>query len=131
MPKTEVSRARVAINKINKEIAKIPKYKGFHKNAPKPNEVAMPTSHNFIEATSNAITAARRGIRMLRGREGEQSLLNRRKKLQDAMEEAIELKETVFMRDPESMKNASGFEKMTGETRAAFLARRKKERSSK
>lgn len=129
--KTEVSRARAAIRKINKEIAKIPKYKGFHKNAPKPDEVAMPTAHNFAEATSNAITAARRGIRMLRGKEGEQSLLNRRKKLQDAMEEAVELKKTIFMRDPKSMSKASGFEKMTSETRAEFLARRKKERSRK
>ena len=130
MPKTEVSRARIAIKKINKEIAKIPKYKGFDKTGKpvRPDQVRMPTASNFIEATSNAITAARRGIRMLRGREGEQSLLNRRKKLQDAMEEAIELKKTVFMNDPESMKNASGFEQMTSETRAAFLKRRKRER---
>ena len=62
------------LEKIDKELQSIPLYKGE-----KVYETGGRDPYNFAEATQNAITGLRRGIRMLRGKESKPDLLAKRK----------------------------------------------------
>ena len=91
MPKGSASRATSLLKKVEKELKSIPLYKG---------ETLYKTGgsdpYNFLEASKNAITGLRRGIRMLRGKESKPELLAKRKKLQSLIQEVQDLKQTGY-----------------------------------
>jgi hypothetical protein len=79
MPKTESGRAKTLIKKIDKELSTIPDYKFGKKGA-------------GFAAMSDAVTALRRGIRALKGKESKESLVKKRERMQSLIKEAEEYK---------------------------------------
>jgi hypothetical protein len=71
------------LKKVDKELQSIPLYKGE-----KVYKTGGRDPYNFVEATQNAITGLRRGIRMLRGKESKPNLLAKKKRLENLMERA-------------------------------------------
>jgi hypothetical protein len=71
------------LKKIDKELQSIPLYKGEEVY-----KTELRKTHNFVDATKNAITGLRRGIRMLRGKESKPDLLAKKKRLENLMERA-------------------------------------------
>ena len=87
MPKGSNSRAVSLLKKVDKELQSIPQYTGesVYTTDSRP-------AHNCGEATKNAITGLRRGIRLLRGKQSKPSLLAKREKLRGLISEVQELK---------------------------------------
>lgn len=91
MPKTESSRAKTLLRKINKELSTIPDY-DF-----KPSSLKMgSTGSSVLKAVNNAGTALRRGLRKLQGGESKPSLELKRKRVKDLIAETKEMKEMAF-----------------------------------
>lgn len=80
-------KAKSLLNSINKELSTIPEYKsakfarGESKREP-----------SRLDAIPDAITALRRGIRLLKGKESKPSLVKKKRKLQSFLNQAEELK---------------------------------------
>ena len=87
MPKGSASRASSLLKRVNKELQSIPQYTGESFDS-----TDARSAYNFGEATKNAITGLRRGIRLLRGKESKPSLLAKREKLQSLISEVQELR---------------------------------------
>ena len=87
MPKGSNSRATSLLKKVDKELQSIPQYTGESVYS-----TDARSAYNFGEATKNAITGLRRGIRLLRGKQSKPSLLAKREKLQGLISEVQELK---------------------------------------
>lgn len=81
MPKGSASRAKSLLSKVNKELSSIPDY-----------EYAKIGDRRGGESFKNVITALRRGVRALQGKESESSLMNKKKRLQSLIKEAEEYK---------------------------------------
>jgi len=81
MPKTESGRAKTLIKKIDKELSTIPDYKFG----------AVEKGAGFA-AMSDAVTALRRGIRALKGKESKESLVKKRERMKSLIKEAEEYK---------------------------------------
>jgi hypothetical protein len=87
MPKGSNSRAASLLKKVDKELQSIPQYTGESVYG-----TDTRSAYNFGEATKNAITGLRRGIRILSGKQSKPSLLAKREKLQGLISEVQELK---------------------------------------
>jgi len=123
MPKGSASRAEALINKINKELKGIPDYK-----------FGRPDGAPLVDPILDAITAARRGIRMLQGKDTTSELRRKRSELQDLVQEAKDLREMTFnlgKLSPEELKNVDEFSVMTGQSKAEYLKEKAKERMRK
>ena len=123
MPKGSASRAEALINKINKELKGIPDYK-----------FGRPDGAPLVDPILEAITAARRGIRMLQGKDTTSELRRKRSELQDLVQEAKDLREMTFnlgKLSPEELKNVDEFSVMTGQSKAEYLKEKAKERMRK
>jgi hypothetical protein len=68
---------------INKELSTIPEYRSYIKE----NDQA-----SRLDSIPNAVTALRRGIRMLRGKESKASLVEKKRKLESFLKKAEDLK---------------------------------------
>jgi len=80
-------RSRSLLKQINKELSAIPQYRTYIKN----NKTGYGQASR-LETIPNAITALRRGIRMLRGKESEASLVEKKRKLKKFLNQAEDLK---------------------------------------
>jgi hypothetical protein len=81
MPKGSASRAKSLLKKVNKELSTIPNY-----------EYAAIGDNKSGEPVKNIITALRRGVRALQGKDSKSSLVAKRKKLESLIKEAEEYK---------------------------------------
>jgi len=124
------ARIKTLLNKINKEILSIPKYKGLtvedSKGKPKqPDPAEAP-----LVAIGNAITAGRRAIRYLKGKPSEKSLVKKANNLRELLNQAKQFKELNYSEDGKIVdykgKEVKDWTKATGFTRAEFLKRRDK-----
>ena len=87
MPKGSNSRAASLLKKVDRELQSIPQYTGESVYS-----TDARSAYNFGEATKNAITGLRRGIRLLRGKQSKPSLLAKREKLHGLISEVQELR---------------------------------------
>ena len=76
-------RSRSLLSMINKELSTIPEYRSYIKE----NDQA-----SRLDSIPNAVTALRRGIRMLRGKESKASLVEKKRKLESFLKKAEDLK---------------------------------------
>ena len=88
MPKGSSSRAASLLKKVNRELSTIPDYK-FNKDG----------MRGGTSGVSNMITALRRGVRALQGKESKPSLVEKRKKLQSLIKEAEQYKGAKVLDD--------------------------------
>lgn len=122
MPKTESSRAKTLLKKINKELSSIPNY-DFS-----PSSLKMGTGETpaIGKAMGNAATALRRGLRKLQGGESKPSLELKRKRVKDLIAETKEMKETSF--DLGTKKPVAGKKIYTNQSQADVIAAGNKRR---
>jgi hypothetical protein len=76
-------RSKSLLSMINKELSTIPEYRSYIKE----NDQA-----SRLDSIPNAVTALRRGIRMLRGKESKASLVEKKRKLESFLKKAEDLK---------------------------------------
>lgn len=81
MPKGSNSRAASLLKKVNKELSTIPDY-----------EYAKVGDRSSGEPFKNVVTALRRGVRALQGKESKSSLMEKKKRLQSLIKEAEQYK---------------------------------------
>jgi hypothetical protein len=110
MPKGSNSRAMALLKKVDKELQSIPKYTGE-----KFSSLDTRKAYNFMEATSNAITGLRRGIRLIGGAESKPSLLAKRERLQSLIQEAQAFQVQEKAKDRMSQSRAQRGEKLSRE----------------
>ncbi len=80
-------RSRSLLKQINKELSSIPEYRN--------SKFARGESDkepSRLDAIPDAITALRRGIRMLKGKESKASLVEKKRKLESFLKKAEDLK---------------------------------------
>lgn len=96
-------KAKTLLREVNKELSTIPEYKNAdfiaNKSDRKPRRV---------DIIPDTITAIRRGIRLLKGKESKLSLQKKKKKLQGFLERAEELKGTVKIEGTNSFVKVNG-----------------------
>ncbi len=81
MPKGSASRATSLLKKVNKELSTIPDY-----------EHAKIGDRSSGEPFKNVVTALRRGVRALQGKESKASLVAKQKRLKSLIKEAEQYK---------------------------------------
>lgn len=81
MPKGSASRATSLLKRVNKELSSIPNY-----------EYSKVGDKKGGEPFKNVVTALRRGVRALQGKESKASLVSKQKRLQSLIKEAEEYK---------------------------------------
>ena len=81
MPKGSASRAKSLLKKVEKELSTIPNYKSSKDGV-----------RGGTASVSNLITAMRRGVRSLQGKESKPSLVAKKKRLQSLIKEAEQYK---------------------------------------
>jgi|TARA_R110000764_G_scaffold84003_2_gene164613 hypothetical protein len=122
MPKTESSRAKTLLRKINKELSSIPNYK-YSPPSLKLGERGAPA---LAQAVGNAATALRRGLRSMQGGESKPSLELKRKRVKDLIAETEEMKKTGFDLGTKPM--AAGKEGYTTRSKSETIAAGNKRR---
>ena len=129
------ARIKTLLNKINKEISNIPKYKGLTVKDSKgklkqPNPAEAP-----LVAIGNAITAGRRALRFLKGKPSEKSLVKKADNLRELLAEAKQFKELNYSEDGKIVdykgKEVKNWTAYTGLSRAEFLKKRDKAKKEK
>jgi hypothetical protein len=84
---SEDSRRRNLLDTVKSELASIPKYK---------SSADGKSSSSAVAATSNAFTAIRRGIRMMKGAESSAALTKKKKRLESILRNEKKLKSMTF-----------------------------------
>lgn len=84
---SEDSRRRNLLDTVKSELASIPKYK---------SDSTETRAGSVITGTSNAFTAIRRGIRMLKGAESSAALTKKKKRLESILRNEKKLKSMTF-----------------------------------
>ena len=91
MPDSKLNNAKSLLSKVNKELSSIPEY-DF-----KPLELKMGDGRTATgQVVKNITVALRRGLRMMKGGESKSSLELKKRRVEDLIEETIELKKTGF-----------------------------------
>ena len=81
-------KAKTLLREVNKELSTIPNYK---------------LEGNRVNAISDAVTAIRRGIRLLKGKESKPSLQKKKQKLETFLKRAEELKGATRIKGTKSI----------------------------